>query len=305
MSRWDLDNLKALRSHHQAVIIANAPFDPGMPNKISRVYQQIHKMGLLSFINAGYINEAKVLDVIQAIATSNHPDSPFRYAWFIRADAQALLHRWSRNDYDPYLLRGINANATETSDGKKNRTYSTDKDYFFHTPCNYFGAGNLQNGQWFPLQICAKRDGAHGEVEAGIHGQNKKGAYSVVVSSSDYANIDNGERIEYCSTASRTNKDSTGTTLMKLSLKEGASVRVLRSHNLPAENKWRPAAGLRYDGLYKITRFEVLDAATAMHRFHLVREEGQTPIRYKDVYVRPSVQEVEKWSEIRGRMGWA
>ena len=42
------------------------------------------------------------------------------------------------------------------------------------------------------LQICAGRDGAHGEMEAGIYGKTDKGAYSDVVGGEAYANIDMG-----------------------------------------------------------------------------------------------------------------
>ena len=45
-----------------------------------------------------------------------------------------------------------------------------------------FGHNGLSIGQWWPFQICALRDGAHGASVAGIAGGENEGAYSIVVS---------------------------------------------------------------------------------------------------------------------------
>ena len=45
-----------------------------------------------------------------------------------------------------------------------------------------FGHNGLTVGQWWPFQICALRDGAHGASIAGIAGGENEGAYSIVVS---------------------------------------------------------------------------------------------------------------------------
>ena len=89
----------------------------------------------------------------------------------IRADADLLYRKWIRGYIDPHLFRGI---ITKSGTAKKDRgfkSHSIQSDYPGRVSCNYHGAGDLVNGQWWPLQMCAKRDGAHGEVEAGIHGQ--------------------------------------------------------------------------------------------------------------------------------------
>lgn len=92
----------------------------------------------------------------------------------IRADADILYRKWMTGQVDPHLFRGI---VTKTGTGKQDRgfkSHSIDPGYPGKVSCNYVGAGNLVNGQWWPLQLCAKRDGAHGEVEAGIHGQVRR-----------------------------------------------------------------------------------------------------------------------------------
>ena len=90
---------------------------------------------------------------------------------YIRSDADLLYRKWMSGQIDPHLLRGI---VTKKGTGKEERTfksYSIDPTFPGKVSCNYAGAGNLVVGQWWPLQLCAKRDGAHGEIEAGIHGQ--------------------------------------------------------------------------------------------------------------------------------------
>ena len=145
-----------------------------------------------------------------------------------------------------------------------------------------------------PFQICALRDGAHGEIEAGIHGQTGKGAFSIVLSSGGYADVDEGDTIQYCGTAGTDGQPSLGTTLLNESVKSGTSVRVLRSWQLPVSNKYRPVKGLRYDGLYDLVGApKILDKNTAMHLFTLHRRAGQDPIRYRGTEARPTEEQLE------------
>ena len=80
-------------------------------------------------------------------------------------------------------------------------------------------------------------------------------------------------------------------------------VRVLRSASLPANNTYRPARGIRYDGLYGITSHEILDEGTAMYRFSLVRLGGQDPIRYGGEGMIPSNAQIVELNKIRERIG--
>jgi len=145
-----------------------------------------------------------------------------------------------------------------------------------------------------PFQICALRDGAHGEIEAGIHGQAGKGAFSIVLSSGGYADVDEGDNLKYCGTAGSEHQPTPGTLLLKDSVKFGTPVRVLRSWQLPASNKYRPAKGLRYDGIYDLVGApKILDEETVMHQFTLRRRAGQDPIRYQGAELRPTEEELE------------
>ena len=165
------------------------------------------------------------------------------------------------------------------------------------------------------------RDGAHGEIEAGIHGQPAKGAYSVVLSGGGYSDIDEGDTLkvclchsrlpvkvcidttsQYCGTSGSEGKMTAGTRLLLEAKDFSQPIRVLRSSNLPAKNIYRPAKGYRYDGLYEIVESELLDADTAMHRFLLKRCRGQNPIRYQGQEKRPTDEEQAEYEKIQNLM---
>ena len=80
-------------------------------------------------------------------------------------------------------------------------------------------------------------------------------------------------------------------------------LRLLRSASLPPANTYRPARGIRYDGLYRITSYEILDGETAMHRFFLSRLGGQDPIRYSGEGKIPSNAQILELNKIREQIG--
>jgi len=230
----------------------------------------------------------------------------YHYPSDVRDIARSLHSRWYNGDTDGHLLRGIITTKGTNSKQRTFRFHALDPNYPFSVNCNYFGAGNLYNGQWFPLQIAAKRDGAHGDIEAGIHGQKGKGAYSIVVSGSGYANIDNGLTLQYCGTQGTKDAPTANTKLMLLSHRNQTPIRVLRSSNLPQSNKYRPSIGLRYDGLYLIDDFELLNPQKATYRFNMTRVAGQSYIRCTGDSRRPGPEEVEAhrkiWDLLDGRV---
>ena len=76
------------------------------------------------------------------------------------------------------VMRGIIVSA----DGR--RTYRLNPNYRPRPrDCHVFGHNGLTVGQWWPLRVCAIRDGAHGAMMAGIAGGASVGAFSIVVSS--------------------------------------------------------------------------------------------------------------------------
>lgn len=78
--------------------------------------------------------------------------------------------------------------------------------------------------------------------------------------------------------------------------KFGNPLKVMRSES---SSEYAPQKGIRYDGLYIINGYTVLDSPTAMHRFRLERCPGQDPIRYKGVAARPTPRELDEYSKIK------
>ena len=105
------------------------------------------------------------------------------------------------------------------------------------------------------------------------------------------------QSIEYCGTASETSTPTRGTAFLQDAFVKKQPLRVLRAKN--PKSKYAPKEGIRYDGLYEITGKEILDPKAAMFRFSLRRIEGQDPIRYKGVEVRPTDQELKEIMKIR------
>lgn len=89
------------------------------------------------------------------------------------------LSRLSVEDLDlKHIMRGI------LISDKSRRTYELDRNYQpGRRDCRVVGHNGLEVGDWWPLRICALRDGAHGAMQAGIAGSSNDGAYSIVISS--------------------------------------------------------------------------------------------------------------------------
>lgn len=116
------------------------------------------------------------------------------FPWDIKVDAESLWKRWTAGDLDASLLRGIEIEKKSKSTNYKIAEAYKDK----RVSANAVGQNGLTNGQWWPMRVCAFRDGAHGEREAGIHGQTGKGAYSIVLAAGGYADKDSGD-VSVCS----------------------------------------------------------------------------------------------------------
>ncbi|KAI1912888.1 hypothetical protein LOZ61_003092 [Ophidiomyces ophidiicola] len=208
--------------------------------------------------------------------------------WDIKLDIKVLQLRWEKGDLDTSLDRGLITKSAKTI------SRSFDPTYKFRVSCSYIGEGSLSNGQWFPWQLAASRDGAHGEIEAGVCGYPSLGAVSVILSSG-YADTDEGDIIYYFGTQGKNGEASQSTTFLLQSAKNKTPLRVLRSSRLPNINKYRPVEGLRYDGLYIIESEELMDEPNMLYQFKLKRLPGQTPIRYAGPSKKPNQKEVDEY----------
>ncbi|KAL8898526.1 MAG: hypothetical protein Q9207_006653 [Kuettlingeria erythrocarpa] len=295
-NRAELNTLKYARE-----LIANCvrAIETGVDKEVqfSILRRRFHQMEFYDFVTEILVVRSKLFEDDGFAAVFDNASFPSD----LRADALMLFKRWARRRWDPDLLRGI---VTKRGTNDKEQTFnskSLDKDYPHKLAANYRGAGDLVNGQWWPLQICTIRDGAHGMAEGGIYGQVKRGVYSIILSGGGYADIDEGDIIQYCGTSGEENKPTAFTERMLESAALKEPVRVLRSASGGFVNKqvlFRPVKGLRYDGLYKITGYELLHQGTAMYRFTLERCPNQDPIRYRGPEARPTDEELSAYRKI-------
>ena len=179
-------------------------------------------------------------------------------------------------------MRGILIRRTinGTKVGPKTRTV----DPHFKRSANVFGHNGLTVGDWWPYQICALRDGAHGSLMGGIAGTKDKGCYSVIISGGGgYEDRDLGDTVWY------TGSGEPGTDGIQPLTNASQSLITSRYAKLPvrvirtskAEGPYRPSSGLRYDGLYDVKWHGLVPAAgdTQRWRFRLERRQDQPPIR--------------------------
>ena len=261
-------------------------------------------MEFYDFLGSGVIvKKSKVLEDSVGLPQIFYDAGGVGYPWDLQDDAQMLYSKWMQGILDPHLLRGIESVRKQRAAGKSTISHRLQPDYPGRVSCNVVGENRLHNGQWWPMQICAMRDGAHGEIEAGIHGRPGRGAFSVILSGGGYDDVDEGDRILYCGTSGTEGKATAGTNHLKETHKLKNPLRVLRSSALPQANPYRPQKGLRYDGLYDIVDYEIIDASTAMHRFSLKRRANQHPIRCMGDEARPTNEEVLEYLKIRHLLG--
>lgn len=186
------------------------------------------------------------------------------------------------------IMRGITISVDR-------RQYSID-DAYRKKSAHRIGHNDLKVGDWWPKQICALRDGAHGAKISGISGNSEHGAFSIVLSGTyDNLDADRGDILYYCGSHSLVNKNPTTpikspyTDSLRHSIGTKNPVRVLRSAR--SNSPWSPSHGIRYDGLYVVTGEETKrnKLGGAYARFRMDRIVEQPAIDMK----RPTKEEVE------------
>lgn len=152
-----------------------------------------------------------------------------------------------------------------------------------------YGSNGIPVGAWFPKQIVALFNGAHGNLQGGIAGNTDTGAYSIVVSKS-YEGLDEdmGNELYYSGSNSHKNTDpqrpapsTQGTQALQASLASQKPVRVLRAAS--KEKAYAPIVGLRYDGLYRVvSEHRPKNRSGGLYeQYRLVRIAGQPEIDLK------------------------
>ena len=298
---------------------------------INSVRTHLQFLSCASFLTTALIKKSNILTDRTLHEILNPVDCPVSvpYPAELQRDAHRLYDRWFRGGVNGELLRGIKPflgtvkKPNHSTVALFYRSYDLEADYPRVSP-KFFGEGHLCNGDWWPLQIAAVRDGAHGEPIAGISGLKHQGAHSIVmnmatekgfvdpmnidVTYNKYPNFDlpSKDQIWYCGTqgqetqAGQIGKPSAATELLQTSFEKRQPIRVLRGCKV--KSKLAPAKGLRYDGLYRIIGSACIYQELAIWIFLLERLPGQTPIRYKGPDVRPHKEELRKWSSLQEMM---
>jgi hypothetical protein len=222
----------------------------------------------------------------------------------IKDDARELHRRWWKEQFDSSMFRGIilgktrNQSTTHDHSGDKLDPSWSKK---FSLKGGNSGPNGLFNGQWWPTQLAAMRDSAHGSSVKYIAHSPEHGAVSCILHGGpDFSNnVDNGNEVLLGTSGTYDGKSLPGRTLAMLRRCEiGEPIRLLRSSSIIS--KYAPKAGLRYDGLYKVVEVETrpLPSDSEQHfRFRLVRCSGQDPIRYQAPHTRPTQQELDAYAK--------
>ena len=201
---------------------------------------------------------------------------------FVPPQIEMVINAWNRNEYNlgPQTNNAVSNDSETNSNGQDSNvesdeepvidirgsamrgiiisrstagriTYTLNKS--FQRPAGVFGHNGLKIGSWWPMQICALRDGAHGSRMGGIAGKRGAGAYSIIISGgSDYEDRDLGDIVWYTGSGERGADQilGTGNQALVTSFNKGLPVRVIRGSR--SESDFAPSHGLRYDGLYKV-----------------------------------------------------
>ena len=259
------------------------------------------------------LEQSRVLRTLKDFSSEDKKDlrATARVPVAIEEDLEFLMRKWIRGDLGNHPDRGLI--IKKKIRGGEN--LCLDKAWAYYKSANYFGAGDLVNGQRWLKRAHMMRDGVHGASIAGIWGHAiEKGAQALVMgrhgqgNGGYYADRDQGNEVWYIGTA-RPKKgvrrrvinldsedetddedgdddDNAATVHTRMLLTSEVTkkpVRLIRSDKLPFINKYRPSQGYRFDGLYEVVDNELLDKGRKIYRFHLRRLPGQGPIRVNDM----------------------
>ncbi|KAI7221337.1 hypothetical protein KC333_g1795 [Hortaea werneckii] len=286
--------------------------DAGLRNQFEMLSSYLHKAPFMQ-VTGQLLRDNRILHKQDGLQQIFDPDymAGVPYPDWLQADAKELYNKWRNKNFETNMFWGLQAGraATRYAEG---RATTIDWNAVNRVSCDHHGNESIVNGQWWPLQLCLLRDGAHGQSQQGIHGKKGHGAFSCVIAgglapdNQPYPNIDEGDTVYYCGTDSNDGSVTEGTYRLIESKESGKPIRLIRSHNL--KNEYAPEKGFRYDGLYTIVDFEMLDPPNSKrqrHRFKMVRAPGQPPMRGTGDGKRPTKEELEQLELHRNFSGFA
>ncbi|CAN8101597.1 unnamed protein product [Discula destructiva] len=174
-----------------------------------------------------------------------------------------------------------------------------------------YGHNGLEPGFWTPFQVGLILHGGHDQPQRGISGDEKYGAYPIVVSG-QYNDIDlnEGNAIYYSAEGARHKQASKkagakANEAMRASIRTWNPIRVYRSakHCGP----YAPPCGIRYDGLYECVGKEIRvnKDGGSYERFKLVRlNRSDQPDLDDIVGVSPTAKQTEDYRRLKVESGY-
>ncbi|KAM3078217.1 hypothetical protein ACMFMG_002484 [Clarireedia jacksonii] len=299
INRGHLQEINIVKSYIQNVIQTSITQQGDLTHDITILRHHIQKLEYFDNVNELLIHRSHVLKQ-EGLPRIYSPGNKLYFPEDIIVDAKRLVRRWEAGQFNAFIDRGIKHEKLALGQGKTRWTHSLkfiENGVDYHRAADVQGHNGLDNGQWWQSRLAVLRDGAHGEIEAGISGATS--ALAIVLSAQGYANVDNGDEIEYVGTPGEKGEPSRGTKLLDSSLCNRIPIRVLRSAN--RDSKYAPKAGVRYDGLYRIVSMKSLDPDRFLNSYKLQRLPGQAPIRFEGPAIRPSSWELLQLDVLRSR----
>ncbi|KAI7671151.1 hypothetical protein KC322_g16040, partial [Hortaea werneckii] len=191
--------------------------DAGLRSQFETLSHYLHKAPFMQ-VTGQLLRDNRVLHKQDGLQQIFDPEymAGVPYPEWLQADAKELFNKWRNKNFETNLFWGLEAGraATRHAEG---RATTIDWNTVNRVSCDRHGNESIVNGQWWPLQLCLLRDGAHGQSQQGIHGKKGHGAFSCVIAgglapdNQPYPNIDEGDIVYYCGTDSNDGSVTEGT----------------------------------------------------------------------------------------------
>jgi hypothetical protein len=173
-----------LRSLRDEIRQSRSLLNPQSIYQLEGVFREVrHKLHTIVFheVTAVLLKRNRMLhdaDGLPQIFDQVHSNG-VQWPFDIQADAKELYNKWCRKDFGTDIMRGI---LFAVKGAKRDGGDRIDPSYTRVVNAKRHGNNGLVNGQWWPFQICALRDGAHGSIQGGISGSKGDGAFSCILS---------------------------------------------------------------------------------------------------------------------------
>jgi len=152
----------ALEALKACVVLCKAESKPEQQALLyDKLRDHVHKAEIVLELNKYMLKKTKIFNPETGLPAIFQGDE---FPSDVKADSYHLYSRWYHEDFEQDLLRGIvTTKSKDRNNDKLDPKYRADHP----TTSKFHGQGSLVLGQWWPTQLCAVRDGAHGQAQGG------------------------------------------------------------------------------------------------------------------------------------------